>query len=79
VETPGITILHDRVNLHDYQPLFDEYRETPLVSISNSQGCPLPEANWQAIVYHGLPGSLQRRPANLDRSRTPEVIRTVNP
>jgi glycosyltransferase involved in cell wall biosynthesis len=56
--TPGVTTLHGRVNLHDYQPLFDEYRETPLVSISNSQRRPLPEANWAGTIYHGLPRSL---------------------
>jgi glycosyltransferase involved in cell wall biosynthesis len=56
--TPGVTTLHGRVNLHDLQPLFDEYAETPLVSISDSQRRPLPGANWQATVYHGLPRDL---------------------
>ena len=56
--TPGLTTLHGRVNLHDLQPLFDEYAETPLVSISDSQRRPLPGANWQATVYHGLPRDL---------------------
>jgi glycosyltransferase involved in cell wall biosynthesis len=56
--TPGVTTLHGRVNPHDLQPLFDEFGETPLVSISDSQRRPLPEANWQATVYHGLPCDL---------------------
>src|SRR5580658_10467614 len=56
--TPGVTTLHGRVHLHDLQPLFDEFRKTPLVSISDSQRRPLPEANWQATVYHGLPRDL---------------------
>jgi glycosyltransferase involved in cell wall biosynthesis len=56
--TPGVTTLHGRVNRHDLQPLFDEYWETPLVSISDNQRRPLPEANWQATVYHGLPRDL---------------------
>jgi glycosyltransferase involved in cell wall biosynthesis len=56
--TPGVTTLHGRVNRHDLQPLFEEYWETPLVSISDNQRRPLPEANWQATVYHGLPRDL---------------------
>jgi glycosyltransferase involved in cell wall biosynthesis len=30
----------------------------PVVSISNAQRKPLPRANWQATVYHGLPVDL---------------------
>src|SRR5580704_3095384 len=56
--TPGVTTLHGRVNLHDLQALFEEYGETPLVSISDNQRRPLPEANWRATVYHGLPRDL---------------------
>jgi glycosyltransferase involved in cell wall biosynthesis len=56
--TPGVTTLHGRVNRHDLQPLFDEHWDTPLVSISDNQRRPLPEANWQATVYHGLPRDL---------------------
>ncbi|MGO9115693.1 MAG: glycosyltransferase family 4 protein, partial [Thermoguttaceae bacterium] len=32
--------------------------DVPLVSISDNQRRPIPEANWQATVYHGLPRSL---------------------
>jgi len=56
--TPGVTTLHGRVHPHDLQPLFDEFGETPLVSISDSQRRPMPEANWQGTVYHGLPRDL---------------------
>jgi hypothetical protein len=35
--------------------LFDEYRDVPLVSISNNQRRPVPDAAWQGTVYHGLP------------------------
>ena len=56
--TPGVTTLHGLVNPHDLQPLFDLYGETPLVSISDSQRRPMPAANWQATVYHGLPRDL---------------------
>jgi glycosyltransferase involved in cell wall biosynthesis len=53
--TPTVTTLHGRLYLHDVQPLFREFAEVPLVSISDYQRCPLPDANWQATVYHGLP------------------------
>jgi glycosyltransferase involved in cell wall biosynthesis len=40
--------------------LFDEYDDVPLVSISNDQRRPIPDADWQATVYHGLPRDLHR-------------------
>jgi len=57
---PHITTLHGRLDLPDLQPLYAEFREMPVVSISNSQREPLPQANWQATVYHGLPSDLYR-------------------
>jgi glycosyltransferase involved in cell wall biosynthesis len=55
---PSVTTLHGRLHVPDLQALFDEYAEVPLVSISDSQRQPIPWANWQATVYHGLPRSL---------------------
>jgi glycosyltransferase involved in cell wall biosynthesis len=57
---PHITTLHGRLDLPDYQPLYREFREMPLVSISDSQRGPLPFANWAGTVYHGLPRELYR-------------------
>jgi glycosyltransferase involved in cell wall biosynthesis len=54
----NISTLHGQIHLHDLAPLFEEFREIPLVSISNAQRRPLPGANWQATVYHGLPRDL---------------------
>src|SRR5690606_38108858 len=31
------------------------FSDEPLISISDHQRLPLPWANWQATVYHGLP------------------------
>jgi len=55
---PSVTTLHGRLHVPDLQPLFDEFADVPLVSISNDQRRPIPWANWQATVYHGLPRDL---------------------
>ena len=50
-----VTTLHGRLDIPDLVPLYQEFREMPVISISNGQRQPLPWANWQATVYHGLP------------------------
>jgi glycosyltransferase involved in cell wall biosynthesis len=55
---PSVTTLHGRLHVPDLKPLFDEYSEVPLVSISDNQRRPIPGANWQTTVYHGLPRNL---------------------
>jgi glycosyltransferase involved in cell wall biosynthesis len=52
---PAITTLHGRLDLPDLAPLFAAYADLPLTSISDDQRRPLPWANWQATIYHGLP------------------------
>ena len=47
-------------DLRDLVPLYREYAEVPLVSISDAQREPMPWANWCATVYHGLPDDLYR-------------------
>jgi len=54
----SITTIHGRLYTPDLKGLFEEYSEVPLVSISDSQREPMPNANWQGTVYHGLPRSL---------------------
>ncbi|HXG31518.1 MAG TPA: glycosyltransferase family 4 protein [Thermodesulfobacteriota bacterium] len=56
--TPHLTTLHGRLDIPDLVPLYQEFREVPVVSISNSQREPLPWLNWQGTVYHGLPEDL---------------------
>jgi glycosyltransferase involved in cell wall biosynthesis len=51
---PVVTTLHGRLDLPELQPLYDEFREVPLVSISDAQRQPLPQANWVGTVYHGI-------------------------
>jgi glycosyltransferase involved in cell wall biosynthesis len=55
---PVVTTLHGRLDLPELQPVFQEYAEMPLVSISDAQRGPLPWANWHATVHHGLPRHL---------------------
>jgi glycosyltransferase involved in cell wall biosynthesis len=50
-----LTTLHGRLDIPDLVPLYREYAEMPLISISNVQRKPLSWANWVANVYHGLP------------------------
>ena len=55
-----VTTLHGRLDVPDLVPLYQEFREMPVISISNGQRQPLPRANWQATVYHGLPAEKYR-------------------
>ncbi|HEX3420682.1 MAG TPA: glycosyltransferase family 4 protein [Candidatus Udaeobacter sp.] len=50
-----VTTLHGRLDIPDLVPLYAEFQDMPVISISNGQRDPLPWANWQATVYHGLP------------------------
>lgn len=59
-QTPQLTTLHGRLDIPDLMPVFREFAEMPVVSISESQRAPLPHANWLATVYHGLPLDLYR-------------------
>lgn len=52
-----VTTMHGRLDLPELQPLFREYMEIPVVSISDSQRGPVAWANWQGTVLHGLPPS----------------------
>ena len=52
---PTVTTLHGRLDLPDLRPLYDEFNDMPVVSISDSQRGPLPGARWVATVHHGIP------------------------
>jgi len=56
--TPFVTTLHGRLDLPEHQPVFDTFSHIPVVSISNAQRRPLPQANWVRTVHHGLPENL---------------------
>src|SRR5438093_7967236 len=62
-----VTTLHGRLDVPDLVPLYQEFREMPVISISNGQRQPLPRAHWQATVYHGLPAEKYRSRAEPGR------------
>jgi len=53
--TPTVTTLHGRLDIPDLVPLYREFSDMPLVSISDAQREPLPWACWIGTVHHGLP------------------------
>ena len=53
-----VTTLHGRLDLKDLPEAYARWRDYPLVSISDDQRTPLPDANWLATVPHGLAESI---------------------
>jgi glycosyltransferase involved in cell wall biosynthesis len=53
-----VTTLHGRQDLPDLKHLYGGFPEMPLVSISNAQRTPIPDANFVGTVHHGLPPDL---------------------
>ncbi len=58
IATASVTTLHGRLDLPELPPLYGLYGDMPVVSISNSQRVPLPQANYVATILHGLPKDL---------------------
>ena len=56
----AVTTLHGRLDIPDLIPVYREFPDMNLVSISNAQRTPIPWANWVATVYHGVPGALYK-------------------
>ena len=54
----SVTTLHGRLDIADIHPVFRDFEEMPLVSISDAQREAMPWANWVGTVYHGLPEDL---------------------
>src|SRR5688572_4721858 len=55
---PSVTTMHGRLDMDELAPLMKEFRDVPLVSISDDQQRPCPHQRWCATVYHGLPSRL---------------------
>ena len=52
-----LTTLHGRQDLPDNKPIYIGFDEMRLISISDSQRIHIPNANFSATIYHGLPGN----------------------
>lgn len=50
-----VTTLHGRLDLKDLPAVYERWPRYGLVSISDYQRKPLPNANWLATVAHGVP------------------------
>ena len=55
LNTPSLTTLHGRLDLSVLQPVYELFDEIPVVSISDAQRVPLPQADYVSTVYHGIP------------------------
>lgn len=58
LNVPSVTTLHGRLDLPELPALYELYGDVPVVSISNSQRAPLPQAHYVATIHHGLPQDL---------------------
>jgi glycosyltransferase involved in cell wall biosynthesis len=57
---PFVTTMHGRLDLAEHQPVFTTFATAPVISISDSQRRPVPQANWVRTIHHGLPKDLLR-------------------
>ena len=56
--TPFVTTLHGRLDLPEHQPVFTTFSAIPVVSISEAQRRPVPQAGWVRTIHHGMPVGL---------------------
>jgi glycosyltransferase involved in cell wall biosynthesis len=54
VATPTVTTLHGRLDLPDMPRVYARFPGMPVVSISDDQRAPLPEARWAGTVYNAV-------------------------
>jgi glycosyltransferase involved in cell wall biosynthesis len=58
IGVPFLTTLHGRLDLPELARIYETFCDVPLVSISDSQREPLPNANYIGTIHHGLPQDL---------------------
>lgn len=58
IESVHVTTLHGRLDIPDLVPLYHEFPDMPVVSISEAQRDPLSWINWVGTVHHGIPQDL---------------------
>jgi glycosyltransferase involved in cell wall biosynthesis len=59
-QIPALTTIHNRIDVPDLFPLFREFDDMCLVSISDAQREPMPWAGWLTTVHHGMPENLHQ-------------------
>ena len=57
-EIPCVTTMHGRLDVADMNQRLRQFLGYPLISISNDQRRPIPDANWVGTIYHGQPDTL---------------------
>jgi glycosyltransferase involved in cell wall biosynthesis len=75
--TSWVTTLHGRLDIPDLQPVYDKFPLQPVISVSDSQRLPLPQANWVGTVLHGLPVNMH--PLNKDEGSYFAFIGRISP
>jgi glycosyltransferase involved in cell wall biosynthesis len=50
--------MHGRLDLPEHQNVFNAFASVPVISISESQRRPVPQARWLRTIHHGLPADL---------------------
>jgi glycosyltransferase involved in cell wall biosynthesis len=55
---PAVSTFHNRLDVSSFVPLFREFTDMNLVSVSDAQRAPVPWAGWLETIYHGLPEDL---------------------
>jgi glycosyltransferase involved in cell wall biosynthesis len=63
--TPFVTTLHGRLDLPEHQMVFATFPSIPVISISDAQRRPVPNAGWLRTIHHGLP----------ERLLTPQLVK----
>jgi glycosyltransferase involved in cell wall biosynthesis len=58
IGVPFVTTLHGRMDVPELRALYAAFPGVPVVSISDAQREPLPDANYVDTIYHGLPKEL---------------------
>jgi len=53
--TPVVTTLHGRLDVSGIPLLLNEFRDIPLIAISENQPRWWPRNHWRAVIHHGLP------------------------
>jgi glycosyltransferase involved in cell wall biosynthesis len=52
---PFLATLHGRLDQPELRRIYEIFADVPVVSISNAQRDPLPQANYIATIHHGIP------------------------